>query len=127
MKTLFWKMEVRKKELSSLFQKIHCWILIQQGEKLFLIFYPNKNIFNKHEEILSTSFTLKGFYRRLKKVKGERRRTSWGSRPWVSLFPKKERKGLLETPYKTGGAALGLAGAASIFAGYAAFKKTPSF
>ena len=106
MKTLFWKMEVRKKELSSLLQTISCWILIQQEEKLFLYIHPNRRLFRHHEDVLSTSFTLRGFYRRLKKVKGERRRTSWGSRPWVSLFPKKERKGLLETPYKTGGAAL---------------------
>ena len=122
----FWKVEVRKEELSYLLQIIHFWILIQQGDKLTLIIHPSREIFKHHEVLSSNSFSLRGFYRRLKKEKKARRRTSWGKRKWISLFPKKERRELMKTSYKIGGAAIGLAGAGAVLLGYSVFKKTPS-
>lgn len=120
---IFWQMEVKKEELSSLLQIIQQWIIVKRGEKIFLYTYPSKNLFHSHMEQVSYAFALKGFYRSLgEKDYGEKRRTSWGKRKWITLFPKKERNELLVRP-KVIGAALNLAAAGMIGIGYFNRKK----
>lgn len=118
----YWWMEVKKEELPSLLQIIQQWIIIKRGEKILLYTYPSKNLFHSHMEMVSYAFTLKGFYRSFeKKGHGEKRRTSWGKRKWITIFPKKERSELLKPKIGIG---LGLAAAGMIGVGYFNCKKT---
>lgn len=124
----YWWMEVKKEELPSLLQIIQQWIIVKRGEKIFLYTYPSKNLFHSHMEMVSYAFTLKGFYRSFEKINkdyGEKRRTSWGKRKWITIFPKKERSELLIEP-KIAGIGLGLAAAGMIGVSYFNRKKTSS-
>lgn len=122
----YWWMEVKKEELPSLLQIIQQWIIVKRGEKIFLYTYPSKNLFHSHMELASYAFTLKGFYRSLfLKDSREKRRTSWGKRKWITIFPKKERSEPLKQQ-KIAGAGLGLAAAGMIGISHFNCKKTLS-
>jgi len=124
----YWWMAVKKEELPSLLQTIQQWIIVKKGEKIWLYTYPLKNLFHNHMELVSYAFTLKGFYRSFEKINkdhGEKRRTSWGKRKWITIFSKKERSELLKQQ-KIAGAGLGLAAAGMIGLSHFNRKKTLS-